>query len=389
MKPAVKTTSAEGAFPLVKVLTVAFGHFVHDTFSAFLGPLLPWLIEKFGLSYTQAGSLTAFLQAPSALNPFIGYLSDRLALRYFVALAPAVTATGMVLMGVMPGYGALAALLLVTGFSVASFHAPAPALVAHLAPRQAGRGMSFFMAGGEMGRVVGPLLAVWAVGLWGLEGLPRLLVLGWGASLLLLWQVRRLPARMAARPLRELWPVLRRLALPLVALTLGRSFLLGAMQAFLPTYLSQSGLTKTMGGVGYALLYELPGVLGALVVGPLSDRIGRSRAIVGAVVAAAAAALAFLFTPGLGRLFWLPVLGFTALSVQPVMLALVQDYAPGHRATANGAYLGLSFVARPLAVTTVGALADLWSLRWAFVVSALVALLSLLALPLLPRSEIT
>lgn len=387
MKPAVKTASGEGTFPFFKVFVVSFGHFVHDTFSAFLGPLLPWVIEKFDLSYAQAGSLTAFIQAPSALNPFIGYLSDRLALHYFVSLAPAVTATGMVLLGVMPNYAALAALLLVTGFSVAAFHAPAPALVAHLAPRQAGQGMSFFMAGGEMGRVVGPLLAVWAVGLWGLEGLPRLLVLGWGASLLLFWQVRRLPVNMPSRPVSELWPVLRRLALPLIVLVIGRSLLLGSMQTFLPTYLSQTGFSKVMGGVGYALLYELPGVAGALIVGPWSDRVGRPLAIVGAVGVATGALLGFLFTPGMLRLAWLPVVGFAALAVQPVMLALVQDHAPRHRATANGAYLGLSFLMRPLAVTTIGALADLMGLRWAFVLSAGASLLALLALPFLPDVE--
>lgn len=385
MKPTTEPAAGEEAFPLFKVLIVAFGHFVHDTFSSFLGPLLPWLIEKFGLNYAQAGSLVAFLQAPSALNPFIGYLSDRLALRYFVALAPASTATGMALLGVMPNYTALAALLLMTGFSVAAFHAPAPALVAHVAPRQAGRGMSFFMAGGELGRVVGPLLAVWAVGLWGLEGLPRLLVLGWGASLLLLWRVRRLPVRMSGRPLNELWPVLRRLALPIIVLVLGRSMLLGAMQTFLPTYLSRTGFTKAMGGVSYALFYELPGVAGALVVGTWSDRVGRSHAIVGAVGVAVGALLGFLFTPGVLRLVWLPVVGFTALSVQPVMLALVQDHAPQHRATANGAYLGLSFLMRPVAVAIIGALADWMGLRGAFFVSGGAALVALLALLFLPE----
>jgi len=278
-------------------------------------------------------------------------------------------------------------LLLLTGFSVAAFHAPAPALVAHLAPKQAGRGMSFFMAGGEMGRVIGPLLAVWAVGMWGLEGLPRLLLLGWGASLILLWQVRRLPMRMESRPLDELWPILRRLAAPLIVLVMGRSLLLGAMQSFLPADLSHTGVSKIMGGVGYALLYELPGVAGALVVGPWSDRVGRSRAIVGAVLMAVAASFGFLFTPGVWRLAWLPVVGFTALSVQPVMLALVQDHAPQHRATANGAYLGLSVVSRPLSVTIIGALADLWGLRMAFIVSALAALVALAALPFLPRVE--
>ena len=367
-------------FPYLPVLTVSVGHFVHDTFSAFLAPLLPWLIDKFALTYTEASALTAFLQAPSILNPFIGYISEHTLLRYFAALAPGATATGMVFLGIMPNYWALAALLLITGFSVAAFHATSPALIAHLAPKRTGHGMSFFMAGGELGRVVGPTLAIWAVGLWGLEGLPRLLVLGWGMSLLLFWQLRRVAVRVVRRPLGELWPILRRLAIPLTALVLGRSMLLGAFGTFLPTFLSQTGLTKAQGGLAFAWLYEAFGVAGALVIGSLSDRIGRVPTIVGAVLISAAAAVGFLLTPGIARLAWLPLLGFSALSFQPVLMALVQDYAPNHRATANGVYLALSFIARPLMVLPVGFIADQWGLRTAFGVSAAVAVFALASL---------
>ena len=381
--------SQEEKYPFWQVVTVAFGHFVHDTFSAFLSPLLPWLIDKFALSYTAAGGLVAFLQAPSILNPFIGYLGDRISLQYLIALAPALTATGMSLMGVMPGYGALAAILLLTGFSVAAFHSSAPAILAHLAPKRTGKSMGLFMAGGELGRVVGPMLAVWVVALWGLQGMPRLLALGWGTSLILLWQVRKISVRIEPKPLSDLWPVLKRIALPLSMLVLGRSFLLGAFGAFLPTFLSHSGFTKVQSGLVFALLYELPGVVGALAVGSLSDRIGRLPTVVGAVLISAGAAGAFLLSPpGTASLVWLPFFGFSALSLQPVFMALVQDHAPMHRSTANGAYLALSFVSRPVAVMAVGAIADSWGLKNAFGVSVFLPVLALAALPMLkPPSE--
>ena len=377
--------SSPRPFPYLPVLAVSAGHFVHDTFSAFLAPLLPWLIDKFALTYIQAGALTAFLQAPSIFNPFIGYVGDRVSLRYFVAFAPATTATGMALMGIMPNYWALAALLLLTGFSVAAFHAPAPAFIAHLAPNRTGRGMSFFMAGGELGRVVGPMVAVWAVGMWGLEGIPRLLLLGWAMSFILFLEVRRLEVHVQSSPLAALWPILRRVAVPLTVLVLGRSMLLGALGTFLPTFLSQTGLTKAQGGLAFALLYEFFGVLGALIIGSLSDRVGRVPIIVGAVLASGGAAAGFLLTPGVWRLAWLPPLGFSALSFQPVLMALVQDHAPHHRATANGAYLALSFLSRPIAVIAVGAIADHWNLAIAMGVSAVVAVAALSALWLLPQ----
>ncbi|MCB0139600.1 MAG: MFS transporter, partial [Caldilineaceae bacterium] len=144
-------------FQTDQVFTVAGGHFIHDTYSAFIAPLIPLLQERLGVGYAGAGSLAIYAQMPSLLNPFIGYLADRVSLRYFIILAPAVTATLMSCMGLTSNYLALAMLMLAAGVSMAAFHAPAPAMIGRLAGQRTGTGMSIFMASGELGRTVGPL----------------------------------------------------------------------------------------------------------------------------------------------------------------------------------------------------------------------------------------
>ena len=74
--PSAASADAE-RFQTVGVVTVTGGHAVNDTYTSFLPPLLPSLIQSFGLSNTQAGLLSVFLQWPSVLQPFIGYLADR------------------------------------------------------------------------------------------------------------------------------------------------------------------------------------------------------------------------------------------------------------------------------------------------------------------------
>ena len=86
-------------FQSERVFIISGGHFVHDTFSAFLAPLLPLLIEKLSLTLTMAGSLSASMQFAALLNPLIGRLADKSSARYFVVFAPAVTATLMASMG--------------------------------------------------------------------------------------------------------------------------------------------------------------------------------------------------------------------------------------------------------------------------------------------------
>ncbi len=87
--------------------------------------------------------------------------------------------------------------------------------------------------------------------------------------------------------------------------------------------------------------------------------------------------LAFLGSEGWLRFPLLLLMGFTVLSVTPVIMAVVQESFPESRALANGVYLSLNFGLRSAAVVGYGALADLFGLRWAFAASALVLLLGL------------
>jgi FSR family fosmidomycin resistance protein-like MFS transporter len=79
------------------------------------------------------------------------------------------------------------------------------------------------------------------------------------------------------------------------------------------------------------------------------------------------------------------VLGFTALSVTPVIMALVQENVPENRALANGIYMAINFTIQSGAIVLVGALGDMFGLRLAFTVSAIIPLLGVPFIFLLPR----
>jgi len=65
----------------------------------------------------------------------------------------------MSLVGWAPNYLALALLLITVGLSSAAFHAVGSATAGHLSGAHLGKGLSVWMVGGEMGMVIGPLLA--------------------------------------------------------------------------------------------------------------------------------------------------------------------------------------------------------------------------------------
>jgi FSR family fosmidomycin resistance protein-like MFS transporter len=380
----VETRVDKGEFQTEQVLTISSAHFVHDVYSAFLAPLLPLVIEKMSLTLTLAGWLSAFMQLPAILTPFIGHLADKYNLRYLVIIAPALTATAMSAMGLAPNYGTLALLLILAGISSAIFHAPAPAMVGQISGKRMGKGMSWFMGGGELARTVGPIVAVWAVSSWALEGMFRVVVIGWAASAILFWRFRDVPISVRKNgSMQSIIPKLRILFVPLFFILFFRMFMLACMTTYLPTYMSLNGASLLLSGASLSIL-ELAGFAGALSGGTLSDRLGRKPLLMGITILSPLLMITFLNVSG-----WLlvPVLlsyGFVSISAGPVFLALIQDNFPENRAVSNGLYISMNFLLRSLVMILVGVAGDAIGLQTAFLGSAVLSLFGLFGIFMLP-----
>ncbi len=377
----------EDAFQAEQVFIISSGHFIHDVYSAFLVPLLPLLIEKFSLTLAMAGSLSAVMQFPALLNPLIGRLADKSNARYFVVVAPAVTATIMSVMGFAPSYYALLVTLFVAGISVVAFHAPAPAMVARVSGKRIGKGMGWFMAGGELGRTLGPILAVWAATTWTLEGMSRVAVLGWGMSLVLFWRLKDIPIeRKEESGFRKNLPKLRSVFLPLTLILLFRTAMTVSMTTYLPIFMKINGASLWLAGAALVIM-ESAGVAGALSVGSISDRVGRKSVLLFSAIFSPLLVIVFLNLSGWFLVPLLLAIGFVTLSVGPVFLALIQDHFPENRSTANGTYMFLAFITRFPATIIVGVLGDQFGLETAFLWSALLAFLMIPAIFMLPKES--
>lgn len=384
----ISADDTQDHFQTEQVVTVAGGHLVHDSFTAFLAPLLPLLQDKLALGYASAGSLAIFSQLPSLLTPFIGYLADRISLRYFVILAPAVTATLMGLMGLAPSYFSLALLLLAVGVSVAAFHAPAPAMIARISGKRVGMGMSIFMASGELGRTVGPVIVVAGVTWWGLDGIWRLAAAGWITSAILYWRLHTIAARPATEKqlgLQDMWPEARRVFPVLFWMLVTKAFMAVAITTYLPIFMRDQLQTNLWLAATALSILEGAGVVGALLTGTLSDRFGRASILLFLFITAPLSLALFLFGPAWTIVPALILLGLTAISVTPVMMAIVQDQFAGHRAVANGIFMFANFLSRAAALWVIGFVADGYGLVTAFALAGILAVGSIPAVFWLPK----
>ena len=354
---------------------IAFAHFVHDLYTSFLAPLLPLIIEKLSLTLSQAGLLSTVMQIPSLANPFIGLFADNKGLaRWLVILAPTLTAIPMSFIGIAPSYGMLLVLVFVAGISVSLFHVPAPVTVARYSGNYKGRGMSFFMTGGELSRTLGPIVAVAGVSVLGLAHFHFVVVLALATSVLLFITLEPTQASTKAKrrgSLAQAYKEVRHVLNPLAGVLVARAMMHGSMGMFLTVYVEQATGSLWLGGTALTL-YEATGVAGILSAGTLSDRLGRRRVLFWALTVAPVTILLFAKTTGVIQILSLLITGFTVLSTTPVMLALVQENAKKSPAAANGLFMMLSFAVRSLAVVAAGAIADVFGMNMMFIISAMV-----------------
>jgi len=373
-----KQEALEHKFHWGNVLTLSLGHLMHDTYSSFLAPILPLLIKRLGLSYSLAGLLAVFQRAPSLINPFIGLLAERITLRYFVIIAPTVTAIVMSLLPLSPNYVIMAMLLLIMGFSSAFFHVPAPVMVRWVSGKRIGTGMSFYMMGGELARSIGPLVILGAISLWGMEGTYKLIPFGLGASLFLyirlknICKLRTVHAVKKKRSVVKAVKELKFLFLLIAGLSFSRAIITTALTAFLPTYLTDQGSSLWLAGISLSIL-ELAGAAGTFASGSISDLIGRRNMLMISAVGAPLLMVLFIFSTGFWLIPVLVTLGFFIFAPMPVLLALVQEKAHDYPAVANGILMTLTVVTSSLTILLIGCLSDWLGMKNSYLIAAAIS----------------
>jgi len=368
-------------FQTGNVILVAASHMLHDIYSSFLAPLRPLLIEKFGITLALASIWDLIMRIPWFLNPVIGIIAERTAARYFIILTPAITAIAMSLLGLAPSFTIISILLFTMGISSAMFHVPAPTMVKRLSGKFTGRGMSYYMFGGELARTAGPLIITASVSYWGLEGTWRLIPFGLVASFILFLKLKNIKISDEIKEEKSknstVLPSLKKY-LPffgiLIGITLFRAIMKSGLTAFLPTfYYSEKGTSLWFANTALAV-FQLAGALGTILAGGISDKIGRRTTLL--IISVTSPIMMFLFINSGGWLsfVFLVLLGFFVFAPGPVLIALVQDRSKDFPVFMNSIYMTINYVTAALAVFAAGLMGNWLSLEKTYLISSILSL---------------
>ena len=134
------------------------GHLATDLAQGSLAALLPFLVERFDLSYAMAAALVlAATISSSIVQPLFGLVSDAKGGYWLLPVGVAVAGIGMALAAVAPSYPLVLVAVLVAGLGVAAYHPEASKFANYVSGDLRASGMAFFSVGGNLGFALGPV----------------------------------------------------------------------------------------------------------------------------------------------------------------------------------------------------------------------------------------
>ena len=369
---------------------VAAGHLINDTLQALLQSIYPLLHEIYSLSFAQVGFITLAFQATAAvLQPLVGLYTDKRPVPYSLALAPALTFAGLVVLGFAGSYAMVLTGAALIGLGSSVFHPEASRLARLSSGGRYGYAQSLFQLGGNFGTAIGPLLAAFiviphgisSIGWFAALALISILILSYAAS----WYSHSLAAagagKRAAAPAQ---PLPRRMVAVslfiLLCLMFSKFVYTTSMSSFYTFYqIDAFGLTPERAQIDL-FIYLAAFAAGTLLGGPIGDRIGRKAVIWFSVLGA----LPFTLLLPHANHFWTVALsipiGFILASAFSAMLVYAQELLPGRVGLISGLFFGVAFGIAAVGAALLGWLADVTSIGFVFHLCAFLPAIGLLAM---------
>lgn len=375
----------------LRIAGLAAGHGAVDFYIPVVPALLPALIPLFesqGItSYAMSGLIFTTVTVMMVIfQPLIGLLIDKNKWTPSTSVCVILTGVGIAAFGLTQNYWALIIFAVIVGFANSAYHPNAYRQI-HQFTTSSNRGlfMSLMSAGGTFGYAAAPL-ATGALFAWG--GFPAvvcLLIPGLVVGVILF--------KLPQHPLKETEAeraeaVVSRPNYKGAALMLGisslRSWVYYGFIAFGVEYLS------VYAGVDYVLSTAVissmifAGMCGTLIIGPLSDKVGRKEMMILAYIGGALGYAGIFIFSGIASVVSLVVAGFFLMATASVEIAAVQELMPGSVGFASGIVIGIPQGMAAVSMVVVGILADFFGMTFALpaqVTLLVVAIVLCLALP--------
>src|SRR5665647_6822 len=360
----MNNTSEIKYFP-IGVLSLA--HMLNDMYSNYIPQMLPFLVVLMpGFTATKAAILvSAFTITSSLSQPVFGYYLDRQGKRWLVHVGTLWMAIMLSLTGIAQNYILIVIFAGLAGLGTAAFHPQASTMINVLSGSRKAVLLSIFVAFGNMGFALSPLLLVPLFQTYGLHATIVTVIPGILVALLLYFFAPRNESLIGTAPafsvvLKSLKLVSHELS-AIVGVIAIRSLAYTGMLTMLPLYFKSESLSNIAAGHLVTIMLAA-GAAGGILGGLISDKFGRKRLIIGSLILATPFFITFLFTQGAISTIFLALGGASLLSSFSVTVVAAQEAIPENKALAAGLTMGFAGGVGGIAVIFIGRIADIWGL---------------------------
>jgi FSR family fosmidomycin resistance protein-like MFS transporter len=352
-------------FNLKILILLSLAHMITDIYQGALPAILPFIKERLSLSYAMTGMILLTSNFTSSLiQPLFGFISDKGKLTWLLPVGCLAAGLGLSFLSMPSSYWAILALVVLSGFGIASYHPEGYKTASFFTGEKRVTGMSVFSVGGNLGFALGPILAVYLINKWGMERLPFLVMIAFVFVALLMFYWKEISApvpilRRAETHSDRHYPKGTYLSLFLViAVVMMRASIQLGLMSYIPFYY----INYLKGDPLYAgkliFVFLLGGAIGTLGGAPLADRWGHKRYLVLSMLASSLIFPLIYVVEGSRLFLALGVLGMILVSTFSVTIVMAQHLLPRHLGIASGLMVGFAIGTGGLFVTLLGVIAD-------------------------------
>ena len=349
---------------------LSFAHLLNDMYSNYLPQMLPFLVAATALSTTRAAILvSAFTISSSLIQPIFGYFLDRQGKRWLVHVGTLWMAIMLSLTGLVQSYYLLVLLAGLAGLGTAAFHPQASTMITVVSGDRKAVLLSTFIAFGNTGFALSPLLLVPLFQTYGLHATIYTVFPGIFVALLLYFFAPKNNVLSGGKApnLSDVLHSLKSARLELLAITSViaiRSLAYTGLLTILPLYFQSQNLSSiTSSHLVFIMLFS--GALGGIMGGLISDHYGRKPLIVSSLILTTPLFYGFLYTKGILSIVFLALAGASLLSSFSVTVVAAQEAIPNNKSLAAGLTMGFAGGIGGLMVIIIGRIGDLYGLTTA------------------------